>query len=69
MEHLIYWHAISKLLLTDKGTWRKQFDKRNGFPANGKKEKTAIKMFLFFVVILLIKSTSKGWHCSNYCSQ
>ena len=43
VEHLIYWHAISKLLLTDKGTWRKQFDKRNGFPANGKKEKTEIK--------------------------
>ena len=43
VDHLIYWHAISKLLLTDKGTWRKQFDKRNGFPANGKKEKTEIK--------------------------
>lgn len=32
------WHAFSKLLLTEEGSWRKSIDKRSGFPkeADGK---------------------------------
>ena len=34
-----HWHAIADLLLTQKGEWRKQVTKNDGFPAGDKKRK------------------------------
>lgn len=32
-DHLLQWRAITELLLTQKGEWRKRFDKNMGLPA------------------------------------
>jgi len=40
------WRGIAELLLTLSGTFRKQVDKRQGFPPEGKEEKAAIKALL-----------------------
>lgn len=40
------WRGIAELLLTMSGTFRKQVDKRQGFPPEGKAEKTTIKELL-----------------------
>jgi len=40
------WRGIAELLLTLSGTFRKQVDKRQGFPPEGKAEKNTIKELL-----------------------
>ena len=35
-----HWHALAKLLLTEEQTWRKSFDKRQGFPSEAKDKQT-----------------------------
>lgn len=36
------WHALANLLLTQKGDWRKQVTKNDGFPAGNKEPKQAL---------------------------
>ncbi|MDH3441184.1 MAG: UvrD-helicase domain-containing protein, partial [Gammaproteobacteria bacterium] len=36
------WHALANLLLTQKGEWRKQVTKNDGFPAGNKEPKQAL---------------------------
>jgi len=42
----VQWRGIAELLLTMSGTFRKQVDKRQGFPPEGKAEKGTIKELL-----------------------
>ena len=46
IDNLAYWYGISTLLLTQSGTWRKQFTKRDGFPVSGKAEKAKVKSLI-----------------------
>lgn len=42
-QALSVWRAIASLLLTDKGSFRKVFDKRLGFPADARAEKERVQ--------------------------
>ena len=46
IDNLDYWYGVSTLLLTQSGTWRKQFTKRDGFPVSGKAEKAKAKSLI-----------------------
>jgi ATP-dependent exoDNAse (exonuclease V) beta subunit len=46
VDNLAYWYGVSTLLLTQSGTWRKQFTKREGFPVSGKTEKAKAKSLI-----------------------
>lgn len=45
LDDLPKWRALARLMLTDKGTWRKQVNKTNGFPQSQRAAGNALKAF------------------------
>ncbi|MFN3630188.1 MAG: UvrD-helicase domain-containing protein, partial [Casimicrobiaceae bacterium] len=45
LDDLPKWRALARLMLTDKGTWRRQINKRQGFPQSQRAMGEALKAF------------------------